>query len=81
MFQDPHMLYLVAQQRHEELLAELEMIQKFKSSQRPVKKKNKLLGCIMLPIGDLFIAIGVGLKRRFGSMPEGTEDMVIDVFE
>lgn len=81
MFEDPHMMYLVAQQRHEELLAELEMIQKFKSSQRPVKKKNKRLGCIILPIADLFIAIGVSLKRRFGSMPQGTEDIVIDVVE
>ena len=76
MFHNPHMMHMIAKQRHEELLAEIEQIQKLKTLSNNAKKKNRRMGRIILPIADLFIAIGVGLKRQFGSLPEETEDLI-----
>jgi predicted histidine transporter YuiF (NhaC family) len=67
MFNNPHMMHMIAKQKHEELLAEIEQIQKLKSLSKNAKKKNRRMGRMILPIADLFIAIGVGLKRRYGS--------------
>lgn len=78
MFEDPNIIYEIAKQRHKELLAEVEYIQKIKSSPNFVKKKNRRLGKLILPIADLFIRIGVGLKRRFGPISEGSNDTVSD---
>lgn len=75
MFENPHIIYEIAKQRHEELLAEAEYIRKIKSSPNFVKKKNRHLGRVMLPIADLLIAIGVGLNRKFGPAPEALEDV------
>jgi hypothetical protein len=78
MFYDPHMM-MIAKQKQEELLAEIEQIRKLKSLSNTAKEKNRRMGRIILPIADLFIAIGVGLKIRFASLPEGTEDLISDV--
>jgi len=80
MFQDPHMIYIVAKQKHEELLAELEKIQKIRSSSNIVLKENRRLGKIMLPIADMFIAMGIAMRRRWGGIPERIEDVVNDEY-
>ena len=74
MFENPHMIYEIAKQKHRELLAEAEYIHKINASPNIIMKKNRRLGKIMLMIADLFIAIGVGLNRKFGAMPEASED-------
>jgi len=79
MFNNPHMMHMIAKQKHEDLLAEIEHIRKLKSLSNAAKEKNRRMGRIILPIADLFIAIGVGLKIRFASLPEGTEDLISDV--
>lgn len=74
MFEDPHMIYEIAKRKHKELLAEAGYLQKMKNSPNFVKRKNRRLGKLVLPLADLLIAMGVGLNRRFGSIPEGSED-------
>lgn len=74
MFEDPHIIYEIAKQKHEELLAEAQFIRKIKSSPNFVRKKKRGLGKIMLPIADLLIAAGVGLNRKFGPASEAMED-------
>ena len=79
MFNNPHMMHMIAKQKHEDLLAEIEHIRKLKSLSNTAKEKNRRMGRIILPIADLFIAIGTGLKMRFSSLPEETEDLISDV--
>lgn len=74
MFKDPYIIYEIAKQKHKELLSEAQYIQEIKASSNVVMKKNRRLGKMILPIADLLIAIGVGLNRRFGAKPEGSED-------
>lgn len=69
MFEDPHMIYEIAKQKHQELLTEIEKIQKIKFSSNIAKRKNRRMGKMVLAIADLLIVIGVGLNRRFGPIP------------
>lgn len=75
MFEDPHMIYLIARQKHAELLAELENIQRVKASSKSMdKRKSRWIARIILPIAELLIAMGAGLKRRCGQRVEEAED-------
>jgi hypothetical protein len=71
MFENPHIIQVIAKQRHEELLAECEQIRKIKGAINFVPVEKRGAGRIMLPIADLFIAIGVALRRRWGVAAEG----------
>ena len=74
MFQDPHMIYKIAKQKQEMLLAEIENKQRYQSAMVPIVKKRPL-GQIMLKIARLFIGIGISMERRWGNLPGGAEDV------
>jgi hypothetical protein len=74
MFENPHTTYMISKLKHEELLAEMEMRRKMESYSDIVPPGNRRFENLMQAIADLLIAIGVGLKRRFGPVPGGFED-------
>lgn len=73
MFENPHIIQLVARERHEALLEEFERLRKIKALMKaPADKKG--FGKIMLPIADLFISVGVAMRRRWGAAVEEIGD-------
>lgn len=78
MFEDPHMIHIKAEQKQKELLDELEMLRKIKSSSEVVPVENGWLGRMMLVIADLFIAFGVALRRRWMPVSERDSDIASD---
>lgn len=67
MFENPHIIYEIAKQKHEELLAECNM-NRLASSSKKENQKHKSYPCkCMLFIADILIKVGMGLKRRWES--------------
>ncbi len=71
MFENPHIIYIIAKMKHEELLAESRMNQLAKAA-RKNNKKNKSYKCrFILFLADLLIKTGMRLKR--GWSPEADD--------
>lgn len=73
MFENPHIIQVIAKQRHEQLLAECEQMRMIKAVSKSHADKRGF-GKIMLPIADLFILIGVAMRRRWGVAVEEAGD-------
>ncbi|NLD37456.1 MAG: hypothetical protein GX654_11360 [Desulfatiglans sp.] len=68
MFENPHIIYIIAKMKHEELLNESRM-NRLANEARKINKKNKPYTCrFILYIADLLIKTGMRLKR--GWSPE-----------
>ena len=70
MFENPHIIYLIAKQKHEELLAECRMKQLVKAAKRNNKKKNSYPCRIILFIADILIKSGISLKKRWAKVDD-----------
>jgi hypothetical protein len=70
MFENPHIIYIISKMKHEELLAECQMIQLVKAA-RKIKKKNKSYSSrFLLFVADLLIKFGFSLKKRLAQEEE-----------
>ena len=69
MFQNPHIIYIIAKQKHEDMLAECRMIRLANEAKKRNKKGVSYPCKCILFIADILIKIGIGLKRRWE--PEG----------
>lgn len=67
MFEHQDIIQLLARERHQECLAEMESIRKIRDLKQTAPPGNRRLKKMMLTIADLLIAIGGGLKKRFGA--------------
>ena len=75
MFEDPHIIYVVAKQKHEELLAECRMIRLANCAKT---KKNKSYLCnIILLLADILIKAGISLKSRLADIEENNDSNVV----
>ena len=76
MFENPHIIYVISKQKHEELLAECNMIRMVKSAK---KKKYSYPRKIILFVADILIKIGIGLKRRWAEIEENGDKIVLSL--
>jgi hypothetical protein len=79
MFQNPHIIYIIAKQKHEELLAECQMIRLVKSAKKEKKNKNSFPCRMILFIADILIKSGISLKRRWADIEENNDTSVISL--
>lgn len=79
MFENPHIIYVISKQKHEELLAESRMIQMVKSAKKNSKKKNSYHYKIFSCIADILIKSGISIKRRWSDIEDSNGDMVVSL--
>ena len=79
MFENPHIIYVISKQKHEELLAECLMNQIIKSAKKENKKKSSYPCKIILFIADILIKSGFSLKRRWVNIDEYNDNGVISM--
>ena len=79
MFENPHIIYVISKQKHEELLAECRMNRLVKSAKKVNKKKNSYPCRIILFIADVLIKSGISLKRRWANYEEGNDRIVLSM--
>ena len=76
MFENPHIIYVISKQKHEELLAECRMNRLVKNA----KKKKKSYPCrLLLYMADILIKIGVSIKRRWDDIEESSDNIVLSL--
>lgn len=79
MFENPHIIYVVSKQKHEELLAECRMIRMANCAKKK-KQKNKSYHCkIILFIADILIKSGISLKKRWANAEENNDSIVFSL--
>ena len=77
MFENPHIIYVVAKQKHEELLAESRMNRLVKCAK---KKKKMSYPCkLILYIADILIKSGISIKRRWADIEENGDSIVLSL--
>jgi hypothetical protein len=70
MFENPHIIYIISKMKHEELLAECQMIQLVNAARKTKKKNKSYSGRFLLFVADLLIKFGLSLKRRLAQEEE-----------
>ena len=77
MFENPHIIYVISKQKHEELLAECRMNRLVKNAK---KKKKMSYPCrLLLYIADILIKSGISIKRRWADFEESSDNIVLSV--
>jgi hypothetical protein len=77
MFENPHIIYIIAKMKHEELLAESRM-NRLANAAKKINKKNKSYPCrFILFVADMLIKIGTRLKKRWSPEEEALDNTYI----
>ena len=77
MFKNPHIIYIIAKQKHEDLLAECRMIRLANEAKKKKKKDTSYPCRCILFVADILIKIGIGLKRRWEPEEESNSTYII----
>jgi hypothetical protein len=78
MFENPHIIYVISRQKHEELLAESRMIRLVRSAKKE-NKKNSFPCRVILFAADLLIKSGLSLKKRWSNYEESNDNIVFSL--
>ena len=76
MFKDPHIIYVLSKQKHEEFLAECHMM-RLAGAAKKCEKKKTFCCRIILFLADVLIKSGVCLKRRWEPVEENPDNMIL----
>jgi hypothetical protein len=78
MFEHQDIILLLAKERHQDCLAEMERIRKIRMLKKTDPPGSLRFKKMMLRLADLLIAMGGSMKRRFGAGITGSEDGVVE---